>query len=97
MIDGVILTALRQVHDERGKVMSMLRCDDAVFNKFGEIYFSHVHHGAIKGWHLHKKMTLNYSVPFGKVKKRICTGEKIWILLHQTKYTGLQHQITVCV
>ena len=38
MIDGVILTALRQVHDERGKVMSMLRCDDAVFNISHQIY-----------------------------------------------------------
>jgi dTDP-4-dehydrorhamnose 3,5-epimerase len=39
-----------------------------VFQKFGEIYFSCVNPGIIKGWHLHKKMILNYAVPFGKIK-----------------------------
>ena len=37
MIDGVILTPLRQIFDERGKVMHMLREDDEVFTNFGEI------------------------------------------------------------
>lgn len=68
MIDGVIVTPLKQILDERGKVMHMLRCDAPHFREFGEIYFSCVHPGAIKGWHIHKKMTLNYAVPFGKIK-----------------------------
>jgi len=68
MIEGVIVTPLRQVFDERGKVMHMLREDDAVFSKFGEIYFSCTYPGAIKAWHLHRKMTLNYAVVFGAVK-----------------------------
>lgn len=68
MIEGVIIQDLRQIVDERGKVMHMLRCDAAHFEKFGEIYFSCVHPGAIKGWHLHKEMTLNYAVPHGKIK-----------------------------
>ena len=38
MIDGVILTPLKQVIDERGKVMHMLRESDSVFKRFGEIY-----------------------------------------------------------
>ena len=37
MIDGVILTPLRQIFDERGKVMHMLREDSPVFSRFGEI------------------------------------------------------------
>lgn len=68
MIDGVILTPLKQIHDERGKVMHMLREDDAVFQRFGEIYFSCVEPGAVKAWHLHREMTLNYAVVFGKIK-----------------------------
>ena len=68
MFEGVIVTPLRQVFDERGKVMHMLREDDAVFSKFGEIYFSCTYPGAIKAWHLHRKMTLNYAVVFGAVK-----------------------------
>ena len=68
MIDGVIVTPLRQIHDERGKVMHMLRKDSAVFESFGEIYFSTVNPGAIKAWHIHKIMTLNYAVPYGEIK-----------------------------
>lgn len=68
MIKGVIVTPLKQIIDERGKVMHMLRSDASHFIKFGEIYFSFVHKGAVKGWHLHKKMNLNYAVPFGKIK-----------------------------
>ena len=68
MIEGVIVTPLRQILDERGKIMHMLRCDAGHFIKFGEIYFSCVEPGAIKAWHLHKEMTLNYAVPVGKIK-----------------------------
>lgn len=68
MIEGVIVKPLRQIPDERGKIMHMMRNDDPEFISFGEIYFSWVYPGVIKGWHLHKKMTLNYAVPFGAIK-----------------------------
>ncbi|MBI4184363.1 MAG: dTDP-4-dehydrorhamnose 3,5-epimerase family protein [Proteobacteria bacterium] len=68
MIDGVIVTPLRQIHDERGKVMHMLRADQPQFAGFGEIYFSTVWPGAIKGWHLHRRMVLSYAVPVGLIK-----------------------------
>lgn len=68
MIDGVITKPLTQIPDERGKIMHMLRVDDPLFERFGEIYFSQVYPGAIKGWHLHKLMTLNYAVVFGAIK-----------------------------
>jgi len=48
--------------------MHMLRADDPQFEQFGEIYFSMVYPGAIKAWHLHTKMTLNYAVVVGMVK-----------------------------
>jgi dTDP-4-dehydrorhamnose 3,5-epimerase len=68
MIDGVLVHPLRQIPDERGKIMHMLRADDPHFEKFGEIYFSVVYPGVVKGWHLHKEMTLNYAVVFGSIK-----------------------------
>jgi dTDP-4-dehydrorhamnose 3,5-epimerase len=68
VIEGVIVTPLRQILDERGKVMHMLRCTDPHFGTFGEVYFSTVHPGAVKAWHIHKAMTLNYAVPIGKIK-----------------------------
>ena len=68
MIDGVWVKPLRQIGDERGKVMHMLRADDPQFEKFGEIYFSVVYPGAIKAWHLHREMALNYACPVGHIK-----------------------------
>ncbi len=68
MIQGVSLRPLKQIPDERGKVMQMLRRDDQWFERFGEIYFSLVYPGVVKGWHLHKVMTLNYAVITGRIK-----------------------------
>lgn len=68
MIKGVAIKPLRQIVDERGKIMHMLRSTDEGFEAFGEIYFSVVYPGVIKGWHLHTRMTLNYAVPVGTIK-----------------------------
>ena len=68
MIDGIKITPLKQIFDERGKVMHMLKNDSDVFNKFGEIYFSSSYPGVVKAWHKHKEMTLNYAVIFGEIK-----------------------------
>ena len=68
MIDGVIITPLLQIADERGKVMHMLKNTDKHFEAFGEIYFSCIFPDVIKAWHLHDKMILNYAVPYGRIK-----------------------------
>ena len=68
MIAGVRITPLKQILDERGKVMKMLRNDSPNFSGFGEIYFSCVYPGVVKAWHIHKQMTLNYAVPQGRIK-----------------------------
>mgnify|MGYP001397144999 FL=1 len=68
MIEGIKITPLKQIKDERGKIMHMLRSDSKIFEKFGEIYFSTVNPGFIKAWHLHKEATLNYVCIKGKVK-----------------------------
>jgi dTDP-4-dehydrorhamnose 3,5-epimerase len=67
-IHDVRVNALRRIPDERGAILHMLREDDEVFERFGEIYFSLVYPGVVKGWHVHKRMTLNYAVPVGMVK-----------------------------
>ena len=68
MIDGVKIIKKKQIIDERGKIMHMMRNDDPNFTKFGEIYFSYSHPDTIKAWHLHKRMTLNYVCVVGKIK-----------------------------
>jgi dTDP-4-dehydrorhamnose 3,5-epimerase len=67
-VHDVQVTPLRRIPDERGAVLHMLREDSPVFERFGEIYFSAVYPGVVKGWHLHTRMTLNYAVPVGMVK-----------------------------
>ena len=67
-IYDVKITPLKIIPDERGKVMHMLRNDDLIFKKFGEIYFSTIYQDKIKAWHLHKESTLNYACIKGRVK-----------------------------
>ena len=67
-IEGVEIKLLKRIPDERGSIYHMLRCDEDVFESFGEIYFSSVFPGVIKGWHIHKKMILNYTVIYGMIK-----------------------------
>jgi dTDP-4-dehydrorhamnose 3,5-epimerase len=50
MIDGVKIIPLRQIVDERGKIMHMLKATDPHFIRFGEIYFSCAWPGTIKAW-----------------------------------------------
>ncbi len=68
MIDGVAVTPLKRIGDARGQVMHMLRGDSPRFHGFGEIYFSTVNPGAVKGWHRHKRTVNNYAVPSGCAK-----------------------------
>jgi len=67
-IDGLRVVPLRRIPDERGAVLHMLREDSDGFERFGEIYFSTVYPGVVKGWHKHREMTLNYAVPVGMIK-----------------------------
>ena len=68
MIDGVIISQLKVISDNRGKVMHMMRNDSDVFKSFGEIYFSTIFEDKIKAWHLHKESTLNYACISGEVR-----------------------------
>lgn len=68
MIEGVEVHPLRIIPDERGQIMHVLRRDDPWFEKFGEVYFSMVYPGVVKGWHIHERMTLNYAAPIGMIK-----------------------------
>jgi dTDP-4-dehydrorhamnose 3,5-epimerase len=94
MIDGVKIKPLKKICDERGMVMHMLRSDDPEFEKFGEIYFSCVYPNVVKGWHIHKKMTLNYAVVKGMIKlvlyddreKSPTKGELMEIFMGENNY-----------
>jgi len=68
MIEGVKIIPLKQIVDERGKTMHMLKATDPHFIRFGEIYFSCAWPAVIKGWHIHRSMTVNNAVISGRVK-----------------------------
>ncbi|MBI4543847.1 MAG: dTDP-4-dehydrorhamnose 3,5-epimerase family protein [Gemmatimonadetes bacterium] len=52
-IAGVEIKPLRVIPDERGRLMEMLRCDDSMFRKFGQVYMTTAYPGVVKGWHYH--------------------------------------------
>jgi dTDP-4-dehydrorhamnose 3,5-epimerase len=68
MIEGVVIAPRRVIPDERGRVMHMLKATDPEFEQFGEVYFSTVYPGVVKGWHLHREMVIHYAVPVGMIK-----------------------------
>jgi dTDP-4-dehydrorhamnose 3,5-epimerase len=68
MIDGVFIKPLGVFQDERGRVMHMLRADNPIFKQFGEVYFSVINPGFIKGWKKHLRITQYFAVPVGNIK-----------------------------
>lgn len=68
MIQDVQIIPLKRIPDERGTIMHMLKNTDSHFQEFGEIYFSTIYRGVVKGWHQHNEMTLNYACVFGRIK-----------------------------
>lgn len=74
MIDGVIITPLKQIRDDRGAVFHMLRTDAPHFAGFGEVYFSVINPGVVKGWRRHARMTMSLTVPKGRVKLVLADG-----------------------
>jgi dTDP-4-dehydrorhamnose 3,5-epimerase len=67
-VEGVQVVPLLRIPDERGTILHMLRSTDPHFIQFGEIYFTTIYDGVVKGWHKHREMTLNYACIHGRVK-----------------------------
>ncbi|OPY64972.1 MAG: dTDP-4-dehydrorhamnose 3,5-epimerase [Syntrophorhabdus sp. PtaU1.Bin050] len=55
MINGVAAKQLKVIPDERGRLMEILRNDDDIFVKFGQVYLTTTYPGVVKAWHYHKK------------------------------------------
>jgi len=68
MLEGVEIKKLKVTVDDRGLLMEMLRRDDEIFEKFGQVYLSVCNPGIVKGWHYHKKQTDNFAVVKGNAK-----------------------------
>jgi dTDP-4-dehydrorhamnose 3,5-epimerase len=68
IIAGVRTKTLRLVPDERGWVLEILRADDDLFTKFGQVYVSATYPGVVKAWHFHRRQTDNFACVAGMVK-----------------------------
>lgn len=68
MIEGVQIKQLKVHCDERGRLMELLRRDDKIFKKFGQVYMTTCYPGVVKGWHYHKKQTDHFVCVKGMIK-----------------------------
>ena len=68
LIQGVRTKMLKAIPDERGRVMEILRSDDDLFLKFGQVYITSAFPGVVKAWHYHKIQTDHFCVIHGMMK-----------------------------
>lgn len=68
LIQGVELKDLKVIPDERGKLMEILRSDEKLFKKFGQVYMTTAYPGVVKAWHCHEFQTDYMAVIKGMMK-----------------------------
>ncbi len=76
MIDGVKIKKLKIIPDERGRLMEILRCDDDIFENFGQVYVTTAKPGVVKAWHYHKLQDDHFTCLMGKVKVALFDARK---------------------
>jgi dTDP-4-dehydrorhamnose 3,5-epimerase len=76
MINGVKIKKLKVIADERGRLMEMLRADDDLYIKFGQVYMTTAYPGVVKAWHYHKKQVDNFVVVKGMMKVVLYDGRE---------------------
>ena len=68
MIDGVTVKKLKIIPDDRGRLMEILRRDDAAFSQFGQVYMTTARPGVVMAWHYHKLQDDNFTCVHGKMR-----------------------------
>jgi dTDP-4-dehydrorhamnose 3,5-epimerase len=76
VIDGVRVKQLRVIPDERGRLMEVLRSDDDLFIKFGQLYVTTIYPGVTKAWHYHLKQWDNFVAVRGMIKLVLYDGRE---------------------
>ena len=67
-IEGVIVRPLKQIIDNRGAILHMMRNDSELYEKFGEVYFSEILPGIVKAWRMQTEQPQNLAVPVNKIR-----------------------------
>src|SRR5687768_14744844 len=68
VIEGVVVQPLKEIADERGAVLHVMRNDSPLFSSFGEVYCSLTLPGAVKAWKRHRRQTQHVAVPVGRLR-----------------------------
>ena len=68
LIEDVQIKPLKPILDERGLLMELLRSDEPIFERFGQIYVTICKPRIVKGWHYHKVQTDHFVCLQGKAK-----------------------------
>ena len=68
LIEGVRTKRLKPIPDERGCLMEILRADDDLFLKFGQVYITTAYPGVVKAWHYHETQYDHFAVVKGMMK-----------------------------
>ncbi len=68
MIDGVKVKKLKMIPDERGRLIEILRCDDEIFQKFGQVYMTTAYPEVVKAWHYHKNQDDHFACISGRIR-----------------------------
>ncbi len=97
MIDGVKTKNLKVIPDERGFLMEMLRSDDEIFEKFGQVYMTCCNPGVVKGWHYHRIQTDHFVCVRGMAKVVLYDGREDSATNGEIDefFMGEQHQIVL--
>ena len=77
VLSGVLYTPLRRIPTSQGEVRHALKVTDPGFAGFGEVYFSEVIGGKVKGWKRHRQMVLNLVVVSGTVRFTLHDGASV--------------------
>lgn len=76
MIDGVRVKKLKVIPDDRGRLMEILRADEDIFRKFGQVYITTAFPGVAKAWHYHKIQADNFTCVNGKMRLALYDARK---------------------
>jgi len=72
MIQGAEVKPLTVLPDDRGFLMEMLREDEPIFERFGQVYLTGCRRGVAKGWHYHQGQTDHF----------VCVGGTALVVLY---------------
>lgn len=94
ILDGISIKQIRRISLDKGDVIKVMSKSDSSYIEFGEAYFSTIRPNAIKGWKLHRRMTMNLMVPKGEVTF-VFFDEVDWNFKSHTIGDNYQFRLTV--